>query len=108
MNIIRQGDILIVPIKETPASAKPVAAEDGRLILARGEATGHHHSIAVADRIALFREDGSGGGLFLFNAGPTVMLEHQEHTALEIPPGTYEVRRQVEWSDEHEPRRVED
>jgi hypothetical protein len=99
--IIRQGDILIVPIAETPASAKPIDAENGRLILARGEATGHHHSIAIADRVALFREDGAGGGLFLFNAGPApALLEHQEHSALAIPPGAFEVRRQVEYTPE--------
>ena len=106
--IIRQGDVLLVPVEETPADVVPVAVEDGRLILARGEATGHHHSIAFADRVALFREDGSGGGLFLSVTGPApVVLEHQEHHALQIPPGNFEVRRQKEYAPE-QIRRVED
>jgi hypothetical protein len=107
-HVIRQGDIMLVPISETPLGAKPVEAENGRLILARGEATGHHHSVAMTDRVALFREDGSGAGLFLFNGGPgAVTLEHQEHSALAIPPGAFEVRRQVEYAPAA-PRRVED
>ncbi len=92
---IRQGDILLVPIPGLGSSTKyqVVPPEDGRHILARGEVTGHHHSIAIHDRIALFREDGSGGGLFLMAGVPTV-LEHQEHTALEVPAGSWAVLRQ--------------
>lgn len=100
--IIRQGDILIVPIAQLPAAAvKPVAPEHGRVVLAHGEATGHHHSIRLEDRVALFREDGSGGGLFLSVMGDApVALEHQEHHALQIPPGSFEVRRQKEYAPE--------
>ena len=108
MRIIRQGDVLLVPVPEMPANAAPVAAEDSRLILARGEATGHHHSIRFEDRVALFREDGSGAGLFLSVTGAApAVLEHQEHHALQIPPGNFEVRRQKEYHPE-EIRRVED
>jgi hypothetical protein len=92
--MIRQGDVLLLPIREIPAGAQDVAAENGRLILARGEATGHHHSFALSDRVALFREDGSGGGLFLSVTGAPVALEHQEHTALTVQPGAYKVRIQ--------------
>lgn len=42
----RQGDVLLIPIRGTKkAKGTPVQAEHGRLILARGEATGHHHSV---------------------------------------------------------------
>ena len=92
--MIRQGDVLLLSVSDIPESAKPASAETGRLILARGEATGHHHSIALSDRVAMFREDGSGGGLFLAVTGAPVALEHQEHTALTIAPGRYEVRIQ--------------
>ena len=92
--MIRQGDVLLLPVSDIPEGAKPVAAETGRLILARGEATGHHHSFALSDRVAMFREDGSGGGLFLAVTGASVALEHQEHTAITIAPGRYEVRIQ--------------
>jgi hypothetical protein len=92
-SIIRQGDVLIMPCKEIPADLPKVEAEGGRLILARGEATGHHHSLALSNRVTLFRDDGAGGRLYL-QADAPVLLEHQEHTALTIAPGNYAVRIQ--------------
>jgi hypothetical protein len=76
--------------------------------LARGEATGHHHSIALHPRIAMFRDDGSGGSLFLKVKDEPVLLEHQEHSALKIAPGEYEVRIQRTYSGERKVREVED
>ena len=105
--LIRQGDVLLRRIKALPHNIQPAEAENGRFVLAHGEATGHHHSFAVSDRVALFREDGSGGGLFLTVTGASVPLEHQEHTALMLTPGHYEVVRQREYSPE-ESRRVAD
>ena len=40
-----QGDILIIPVARERAKGEPIERRDGRLILAEGEATGHHHSI---------------------------------------------------------------
>lgn len=58
----------------------------------------------MADRISLFREDGSGGGLMLFVGGDEpAPLEHQEHTTIPVPPGHYRVVRQKEY----EPMSVE-
>ena len=107
MTIIRQGDVLVKRIKAMPKNLKPAAAEGGRLVLAHGEATGHHHSFALSDRVALFREDGSGGGLFLSITDAPAPLEHQEHTALVLDPGDYQVVRQREYSPDAI-RRVED
>ena len=104
---IRQGDVLLVPIKAWPKAVLPVAPEDGRVILARGEATGHHHSFAMSDRVALFREDGNGGGLFLMVSGEAAALQHQEHDTLQIPVGKWRVQGQREYSPEAI-RRVED
>ncbi len=91
--MLRQGDVLIVPVNAVPAGLSVVEAEAGRLILARGEATGHHHSIALNPRICMFRDDASGGRLYI-KADAPVALDHQEHTALQIAPGAYEVRIQ--------------
>lgn len=96
-DIFRQGDILLIPVKAIPAAIKPVDPENGRVVLAHGEVTGHHHSFVMAERIALFREDGSGGGLFLTVSGDTAPLTHQEHRTLDIPAGMHEVRRQREY-----------
>ncbi len=91
--VIRQGDVMLVPIAELPKNLHPAPDENGRIIIAHGEVTGHHHSFAMSDRIAMFREDGSGGGLFLMAQGP-VALEHQEHETIPVAPGAWEVRRQ--------------
>ena len=106
--MIRQGDVMVVPVTVLPKNLAAVPAENGRVVLAHGEATGHHHSFAFSDRVALFREDGAGGGLFLSVSGDApAALEHQEHTALDVPPGTYRVIRQRAWAAGMA-RRVED
>jgi hypothetical protein len=106
--MIRQGDVMVVAVAALPKKRDAVPPENGRVVLAHGEATGHHHSFAFSDRVALFREDGAGGGLFLTVTGDApVMLEHQEHTALAVPPGTYRVIRQRVWNAGMA-RRVED
>jgi hypothetical protein len=95
INGAAQGDLLIVRVNSVPKNATPVAHEDGRLILARGESTGHHHSFAVGPHIALFRDDGAGSNAPLyFTAATPVALEHQEHSTINFAPGTYKVLRQ--------------
>ena len=92
---VRQGDVLVAPIKALPKRLVSVQSVSGRHILAEGEATGHHHSIALSDRVVMFREDGSGGGLFLQVGGDApVALTHQEHTELPIAPGPHAAIRQ--------------
>ena len=90
---IRQGDVLIVPCKSIPSSAKDVVPENDRLIVAKGEATGHHHSFAWARGATLFRDDGagSGGNLYVGVRDHPATLGHQEHHALVLTPGKYRV-----------------
>src|SRR3546814_8010334 len=64
----RQGDVLLVPCTDIPTRAFEEAAENGRVVLARGERTGHAHTMP-ADRVRYFREDGTGNG-FIRVAGP--------------------------------------
>ena len=85
----RQGDVLIVPCREIPGTAREVAPENGRLIVARGEATGHHHSFPWTRGATLFRDDG-GGSQFVSLRHPTP-LEHQEHGTITLPAGKYRV-----------------
>ena len=87
----RQGDVLVIPTTVIPTSAKPVAPENGRVILAHGEATGHHHSFGHNQGVTMFWDD--GGGSYIQVTAPTDLV-HQEHTALTAQPGAYEVRRQ--------------
>ena len=108
-----QGDILISEVAAIPDAAKPVKT-DGVIYLAYGETTGHSHHV-VGHRAVMFRDDGTGGGNFLRVSKP-VPLDHgvvgkpetADHGSVILPTGVYEVIRQSEWSDEHEPRQVED
>jgi hypothetical protein len=104
--IYRQGDILIVPISEIPKAAKRAKAKHRRLVLAEGEATGHHHSIADSNAVDLLQLP-SQDDLFLLVKEGNALLEHQEHATITIPPGTYRIVRQREYSPEAI-RRVQD
>lgn len=103
----RQGDVLLVPCTEIPAGACEEAAENGRVVLARGEQTGHAHAMSSA-RVRYFREDGSGSGFIRVAGSAPVELRHEEHAPLAIPPGTYRVVRQREYQPRAAPRAVAD
>jgi hypothetical protein len=60
-----QGDILILPVPEklakTLSRLHEIPPREGRLILAEGEMTGHHHAIALPgfrSQPVMFRDDG--------------------------------------------------
>lgn len=105
MDLIRQGDVLLVPVREIPADAKPVKRRRGRLILAEGEVTGHHHAIAEPDVELL---ETKAHEVFLSVMAAPALLVHEEHATLTIPPGTYRVVRQREYQPRELPRNVAD
>lgn len=108
MSLIRQGDVLLVPVTAFPPDVRLVARENGRAVLAHGEVTGHHHSISHPDVTLVTRQEADELRMWLTVTAPgPVELEHQEHSTLLVPPGLYEVRRQREYSPE-EIRRVAD
>jgi hypothetical protein len=100
----RQGDVLVVAVDAIPADATEVDRDSGLVVVAYGEATGHHH--AVADReAALYETDGE---LYLrVGVGDGVALSHQEHSTILLPPGDYRIARQREYAPEA-PRPVHD
>lgn len=150
-----QGDVCLFRIPDSIKvdTSDEIAAKDGRLILAEGEVTGHHHAIWGRNPPASFREDGAGSGVSegatkamiakatkaktgtaklyrdpnairsLVNAKAlttdalaigilvvekhSVVLRHDEHDAIRIPPGRYYVGGQAEF-DASEMRRVAD
>ena len=99
----RQGDVLIIKAEIDLQGAKEIKPRNGRIILAEGEATGHHHSVdcAVASLFDL------GGKMVMVVDEPTV-ITHQEHGAIEIAPGQYWVVGQREYQPKKLPRRVMD
>lgn len=151
-----QGDVCLFRIPdgiEVSADDEIRPETDGRLIIASGEVTGHHHAIWDRNPPASFREDGAGAGAseadtaamvkvatkektgtaklyrdptaidalvregelttdalaigVLIVAKHPVVLRHDEHDAIRIPPGRYYVGGQQEW-DAAEARRVAD
>ena len=97
--MFRQGDVLIIPVKAMPKAVEPVARENGRVILAHGEVTGHAH--AIKDRRAGLFRDPKLAAIFMHVSGDgPVALEHDEHDTIHIPPGSYQVIRQVEYTPE--------
>lgn len=96
MKTYRQGDIQIHAVDAMPEGLTPVAGEHGRNILARGEATGHHHSVAVAES-ELYTD--SQGTLWL-RVKQDTPLEHQEHAAISLPSGDYRIDQQREYTPE--------
>jgi len=104
---VRQGDILLVPCAQIPCTASEQAAEEGRIVLARGETTGHAHAMA-ADRVRYFREDGTGQAYIRIDGNRPAALAHEEHSSLLVGPGDYRVVRQREYEPAARPRLVHD
>lgn len=79
----RQGDILLVPVKEVPEGLSEVPRQDGRIVLAEGEATGHLH--AIADQAATFLASDLAEieGRFLA-VESEVALTHPEHDTITL------------------------
>lgn len=150
-----QGDVCLFRIPDDVEidTSDEIASRDGRLILAEGEVTGHHHAIWDRNPPTMFREDGSGSGITPFDTNTMikkaarsqsgtarlyrdpeainalvrngaltttalaigilvveknpVVLRHDEHEAIRIPPGRYYVGGQQEW-DSAQARRVAD
>ena len=104
----RQGDILIVPTTEDFHGQEVPPDNQGRVVLAIGEATGHAHAIH-SNKAKLFRSGvGSEERMFLKVDGlQAVNLVHEEHAPISLNPGRYCVIRQREYSAE-EIRRVAD
>jgi hypothetical protein len=102
----RQGDILLVPVEKLPDGLKEVPREDGKIVLAEGEATGHLHMIEAPEATFFAKDLGSPEDRYLVVAeaeaitaeAAGVALTHPEHDTVTLEPGAYEVRRQREYS----------
>lgn len=100
--MVRQGDVALIARPHLGGNipdSKPVAADPqfkGKVVLAYGEVTGHAHTIE-SDTAQLMET--ADGRRFLKLVAPET-LTHDEHSALEIPAGTYEVIIQSEYSPE--------
>src|SRR5437016_2761337 len=89
---VRQGDVLLLPVACLPDDVKKLKYAK-RIVLAEGEATGHAHVIeAKAGQVKQYVKQAE----VYLEVNYPVELEHDEHAAITLEPGIYQVRRQVE------------
>lgn len=95
---LRQGDVFLERVPEIPATATKLTPQNGRIVLALGEATGHSHTIdaAAAD---WWKHDGDE---FVSVVADTKAL-HQEHGPLPMEAGEKYIK---EPQREYSPRAI--
>lgn len=107
VGLIRQGDVLLVPV----AGVVPPAGATGQseVVLAVGEATGHAHRLAAAE---VYDWSVDGQRYVRVGGDSPGALAHEEHDPIPAPvvaPGvTYRVVPQQEWDLESQWRKVVD
>jgi hypothetical protein len=87
--LARHGDVLLVPCYKTEGE---LISHKGQFPLAFGEVTGHSHRLTVKNpnNMKVF-QTGTNLYIVLMEVG---ILTHEEHSTVEIQPGTY--RRDME------------
>jgi len=94
--IYRQGDVLITRVNDEVTEAyKPVNPDNGRVILAYGEVTGHAHALKSS-----LTEMYESNGDRLMKVRETADLNHEEHTTITFEPGTYRITQQKQYQPE--------
>src|SRR5262245_59409498 len=91
--MMRQGDVMLIPVISIPAGAKPGERDKDRIVLAYGEVTGHAHAIAEPGVQILEYE----GTRYIRVPKEGARLSHEEHRQIAVPAGDYEVRIQREY-----------
>lgn len=102
----RQGDVLIIAVDAIPPDAKELPRDKRGVVLAEGEVTGHAHRIP-SRAASLYRSEADARFMRVMGPAP-VALQHEEHTAIDIPPGDYQVVIHHEYSPAELPRQVAD
>ena len=102
-NCAAQGDLLIRRINDIPETAQIVPAESGKYIVAHSE-TGHHHVVAERAGVSYFSSEDPMVSYLRVIDDVEALLEHERsfdtHESLLIKGGTYEIRRQREYTPE--------
>ena len=96
MNIYRQGDVLIMEVKEIPTNLRSVKPDKDRNVLAYGEVTGHSHSLSIKE--CEFKETVAGERFLC--VPEQASLTHEEHSTIVLPKGNYRIIQQVEYQRE--------
>lgn len=96
--IFRQGDVFIERVDSIPGDATKIDPTTqkvkGRLVLAYGEVTGHHHSVALAD----IEECSQTAEAIYMRIMNETTVHHQEHAEITLKPGIYRSSIQVQYT----------
>ena len=112
--MVRQGDILLQPVDRVPDGAKVVPGEQGATVLAYGESHGHRHQFASGAKLfergstRFVEVSAKGGALLQVTNDRGEQLGEVRHAEIAVPPGSYEVVQQIEWTAADEARQVQD
>lgn len=110
--MFRQGDVLIIPVAGIPAGMK--SSKPTKVILAYGEVSGHHHRFENGNVTQFYKEGDkevgaqpiAGGGRLRGSATAVEFIRvgdggsalvHEEHTAINVAAGDYQIVRQREF-----------
>ncbi|HEY3658223.1 MAG TPA: hypothetical protein VGL34_24910 [Steroidobacteraceae bacterium] len=106
-NVLRQGDVCLIAVDEIPQGAKKHPSKGRKVILALGEATGHHHRFEFLDTSHNVKLYVAEGGARYVHVTKAAELLHEEHSTVKVPQGKYLLPRQVEYTPA-ELRQVQD
>jgi hypothetical protein len=97
---MRQGDVLLIPVKSIPSSVNKMDKKGKKRIeLAYGEVTGHAHALYEPEVVEAYGhpENGPEELPSFISVKERTELRHEEHSAILLEPGSYEVIIQNEW-----------
>jgi hypothetical protein len=99
--IARQGDILIRRVAKIPKDLQKVPLDDGRIVLAYGEVTGHAHVVLdPEEKVEFLAADVREMEQRFLRVEAEVDVVHDEHDTITLAPGDYEIVRQREYTPE--------
>lgn len=90
----RQGDVLLMPVQAIPGTASRGERDNGRIILAYGEVTGHAHAISE-ESVAVLEYEGTR---YIRVPDEGAKLKHEEHRAIALAGGEYRIVTQKEYT----------
>lgn len=91
MKQLQQGDVTFNRVNEVPNGAKKVKRDKCGYIMAEGEQTGHAHIIDAP--IGFFEKD----GVLFVDTKESVEVKHEEHGAVTLEPGIWQIGQVREW-----------
>lgn len=113
--LFAQGDILLEKVADenvTTEKWRTIAPDnDGAVVVGRGEESGHRHAVYGGGAKLLQQPIPVGDQMpselyvgHLVVESEAVTLSHEEHAGIELPKGTYRVRRQRQFSSASDAR----